>query len=65
MGPFPPLKKGDEGGFECFSKGEMGTKNHLCLMGRRFAQINTEKHFWLDRILKICVHLRPNHLVFS
>jgi hypothetical protein len=33
--------------------------------GRRFARINAEKYACLDRILKICVHLRPNHLVFS
>jgi hypothetical protein len=35
-----------------------------CLKGRRFAQINAKKHFWLDGILKICVHLRPDNLVF-
>jgi hypothetical protein len=34
-------------------------------LGRRFARINAEKYACLDRILKICVHLRPNHLVFS
>ena len=39
---------------------------HLfCLKGCRIAPINAEKYLWLDRILKICVHLRPNHLFFS
>ena len=39
-------------------------KNPFCFKGRRFVQINTEKHFWFDKILKICVHLRPNNLIF-
>jgi hypothetical protein len=38
-------------------------KNPFYLKRRRFAWINAEKHFCLDRILKICDHLRPNFFI--
>jgi hypothetical protein len=39
-------------------------KNPFCLKRHRFAHITAEKHFCLDRILKICVYLRPIFFIF-